>query len=312
MTQPSFPAGQRTSLQNTLAGITLRQLQYFVAVAEDEHFTHAAERLTIAQPSLSRQVSDLEEVLGVALFIRESRGVRLTEAGRELLERTRVMLNALEQTIHAVRFAGNAEVGRLRLGYYGPSFFSNSVTRTAFERFRAESPDVEVISLELFSEQLIRALREGRIDIGISRGLVRGNDIESRVIAVERAVVLVASTNPLANKPALALADLDGQPVISFPHEMSAGLNERIVELSRAAGITLHTVQEVTQLPSIGYHVAQNDGIAILPASPASWALPGVVVRDLVDPGATFDLTALIRKGEDSAVALRFMELLTS
>ena len=295
-----------------ITGITLRQLQYFVAVAEDEHFTHAAERLTIAQPSLSRQVGDLEELLGVGLFVREARGVRLTDAGRELLTRTHAMVDALEQTVHAVRKAGHVETGRLRLGYYGPSFFSNAVTRGALECFRAESPDVEIISHELFSEQLNRALREGRIDLGISRGLVRGSDVESRVISVERAVILISASDPLVGKATLALSDFDGRAIIGFPSDLSAGLNERITEMARAAGITLHVVQEVTQLPSIGYHVANNDGIAILPASAASWALPGVVVRELEDAGATIDLTAVMRKGEVSPVVLRFMQLLTS
>jgi LysR family transcriptional regulator, benzoate and cis,cis-muconate-responsive activator of ben and cat genes len=298
------------SLQNAIAGITLRQLQYFVAVAEEEHFTHAAERLVIAQPALSRQVSDLEEALGIQLFVRESRGVRLTDAGRELLIRSRVLLNMLEQAVHAVRFAAHAEFGRLRLGYYGPSFFGNTVTRNALECFRAESPDVEVVSHELFSEQIIRALRDGRIDIGISRGLVRGSDIESRVIAVERAQVLLASSDVLVSKASLALSDLDGRAVIAFPNETSAGLNERIAEIAREAGITLRVVQEVTQLPSIAYHVGSNDGIAIMPASAASWGFPDVVVRELVDPGATIDLTAVMRKGEESAVTLRFMRLL--
>ena len=178
------------SLRNALAGITLRQLQYFVAVAEEEHFTHAAERLVIAQPALSRQVNDLEEALGVALFVRASRGVRLTEAGRELLVRTRAMFVTLERTVDAVRFAGQVEFGRLRLGYYGPSFYNNAVTRNALEQFRLAFPNVDVIAHELFSEQLIRALRDGRIDIGISRGTVRASDIESRVIAIERAVVV--------------------------------------------------------------------------------------------------------------------------
>jgi DNA-binding transcriptional LysR family regulator len=301
---------RNASLRTAIAGITLRQLQYFVAVAEEEHFTRAAERLVIAQPALSRQVSDLEEVLGVELFVRASRGVRLTEAGRELLVRTRAMFAVLERTVDAVRFAGHAEFGRLRLGYYGPSFYNNAVTRTALERFRLAFPDVDVVAHELFSEQLIRALHDGRVDVGISRGIVRAADIESRVIATERAVVLVAASDPLANQPVVTMADLDGRAVIVFPNDLSTGLNERIAEMAHEAGITLRYTQELTQLPSIAYHVARNDGIAILPASSGGIAFPGIVAREISDPCATFDLTVVTRRNEESAIALRFLSLL--
>jgi DNA-binding transcriptional LysR family regulator len=299
-----------SSIQNAIAGITLRQLQYFVAVAEEEHFTHAAERLVIAQPALSRQVSDLEEVLGVDLFVRGARGVRLTEAGHELLAHARVLFDTLERAVHAVRLAGHVEFGRLRLGYYGPSFFNNSVTRTALERFREELPEIEVISQELFSEQLIRALRNGRVDVGISRGAVRASDIDSRVIATERAVVLVAQSDPLAGRKSVALADLNGRSMIVFPLESSLGLNERIAEIMRESGVQLHVAQEVTQLQTMAHLVARNDGVAVLPASSAAFPFSGVAVLEIADAHATIDLTAVTRRGEDSAIALRFIALL--
>jgi DNA-binding transcriptional LysR family regulator len=298
------------SLRNALAGMTLRQLQYFVAVAEEENFTRAAERLVIAQPALSRQVGDLEEALGVELLVRGPRGVRLTEAGRELLPRARAMFAALERTIDAVRFAGHAEFGRLRLGYYGPSFYNNAVTRNALERFRTAWPDVDVVAHELFSEQLIRALRDGKVDVGFSRGVLRASDLESRVIAIERAVTLVAESDELAGKAIVTMKDLDGRAVIAFPNDLSTGLNERVAGMARAAGITLRIAQEVTQLPSIAYHVARNDGIAILPASSAAIAFPGVVAREIHDPCATFDLTLVMRRGEESEIALRFLSFI--
>jgi DNA-binding transcriptional LysR family regulator len=301
-----------SSIQNAIAGITLRQLQYFVAVAEEEHFTHAAERLVIAQPALSRQVSDLEEVLGTDLFVRGARGVRLTDAGRELLAHARVLFTTLERAVHAVRMAGHVEFGRLRLGYYGPSFFNNAVTRTALERFRTEYPEIEVISQELFSEQLIRALRDGRIDVGISRGAVRASDIESRVIATERAVVFIAQSDPLAARESVDLAALDGRAMIVFPQETSLGLNERIADITSRAGIRLSVAQEVTQLQTMAHLVAQNDGVAILPASSAAFPFPGIAVLEIADANATIDLTAVSRRGEDSALALRFLALLDS
>jgi DNA-binding transcriptional LysR family regulator len=216
----------------------------------------------------------------------------------------------LERTIHAVRLAAGAEFGRLRLGYYGPSFYNNAVTRTALERFRAESPQVEVVASELLSEQVIRALRDDRIDIGISRGGVRFSDIESRVIATERAVVLMAVDHELAARATVGLAEIDGRPLIVFSQELAAGINERLVEIAHAANIRLTVAHEATQLATIAYHVAQHDGIAILPESSALVSFPGTTVRHINDANATIDLTAVTRRGEDSTFALRFLALL--
>ncbi len=299
-----------SSLHTVIDSITLRQLQYFVAVAEDEHFTHAAERLLVAQPALSRHVNDLEKTLGVSLFVRTSRGVRLTEAGRELFERTRSLFTTLERTVEAVLAAASREAGRLRLGYYGPTFYYNAVTRTALDRFRMEAPGVEVISHELFSEQLLPALREEKIDVALSRGPARASDIESHRIATERLVVLLPKADELASKTSVALAELNGRGVVEFQKELTLVFNERVAEVVRDANIELHIVQEVTQLSSIAYHVARNDGIAILPASSAAFPFDGIVIREISDPGATIDLIAMTRRGESAPVTLHFMRLL--
>lgn len=292
--------------------ITLRQLQYFVAVAEDEHFTRASERLLIAQPSVSRQVKELEAALGVELFVRDGRGARLTEAGRELLTCARTMLAALERTIDSVRAAALGERGCLRLGYWGPTFYNNFVTRSAFERFHAEAPNVEVISQEFFSEQMVPALRDGRIDLAITRAITRAPDIESRHISVERLVVLLPATDALSAQPSIALSELSERGVISCPSHLALGYNRRVEEVAAEANVSLRIVQEVTQLSSIAYHVARGQGVAVMPASSGLVSFPGVVTREISDAHATIDLVALTRRGEQSPIVLRFLELLST
>jgi len=281
----------------------------FLAVAEAVHFTRASERLLIAQPSLSRHIRELEDALSVELFFRDARGVRLTEAGRELLSRAQRLMAMLERTVDAVRSAAIGGRGRLRLGYYGPSFYNNLVTRSAFERFRAEAPDVEVISHELFSEQVVPALRDGRIDVAISRGVSRVPDLEYKRIGIERLVVLLPESDDLSAKAAVSLADLDGRGLIAFQTALTVGFNQRIQDIGREAHVPLRIVREVNQLPSIAYLVSRGEGIALLPAS-SGFPFPGVAIREISDPGATMDLLAMTRRGEDSPVALRFMELL--
>jgi DNA-binding transcriptional LysR family regulator len=298
------------SVHNPISTITLRQLQYFVAVAEAEHFTRASERLLIAQPSLSRHVKELEEALGVELFIRDARGVRLTEAGRELLNRAQATLAMLAGAVVAVRSIALGQRRRLRLGYYGPCFHNNPVTRSALERFRAEMPDVDVHSQELFSEQMVQALRDDRVDIAVSRDIVPTSGIEAELIVTERLVALLADSDELTAKPAVTFADLSGRGLIALQMDLAFGFYRRVVETARDANAQLSIVQEVTQLPSIGYHVSRNEGIAILPASAAAIPLPGVVAREISDPRATTNILALTRRGENSPVASRFMELL--
>jgi DNA-binding transcriptional LysR family regulator len=218
----------------------------------------------------------------------------------------------LERTVDAVRSAAAGERGRLSLGFYGPSFYNNIVTRSALERFRADAPNVEIVSQELFSEQIVALLRDGRIDVGFSRGNPRLPDIDSRVIHVERLVVFLPESDPLASKPQVALADLDGRQTIAIPWELSRSLNERVAELMRNANATLKTVREAIQLSSIGYHVSLGEGVAILPLSSALFPVPGVAVRELSDPDATIDLVVLTRRGEQSPLVLRLLELLTA
>jgi len=290
--------------------ITLRQLQYFVAVAEDEHFTRASERLLIAQPSLSRQIRDLEETLGVSLFVRDARGAHLTDAGRDLFVYARQIIAMLERAFDSVRETALGGRGRLRLGYYGPTFYNNPVTRAALERFRAEWPEVEVVSVELFTGQMVDALRAGRIDVAICRGEPPSPGFSCWTIATERLYVLLSAGDALAAAERVALRDLDGRNLITFPQALSAGLNVRVAEVAAAAGVSLLPTREVTQLASIAYHVSVGDGIAILPASSSIFfGFPKIVSRELSDANATCDVTAWAREGETNRYAREFLEM---
>ena len=297
-------------LSSSASGITLRQLYYFTAVAEDRNYTRAAERLFVSQPSLSRQVRELEEALGVTLFVRDVRGVRLTGAGTEMFARGRALLAMLEVTIEAVRATEHGERKRLRLGYYGPSFYNNAVTRNALERFRAESPDVDVVSHEMFGEEQLPALREGRIDVCFPRAPSRASELRSSLIAREPLVALVAESDPLARESSVSFANFAGRDFVLFPDRLGGGFNAALAEAAAGAGVSFRATTEVTQMQSMVYLVARGDAITVVPASSMLFPVPGVVTRSITDPSATVDLFVTTRRNEASEVVLRFLDTL--
>jgi LysR family transcriptional regulator, benzoate and cis,cis-muconate-responsive activator of ben and cat genes len=143
----------------------LRQLRYFVAVARERNFTRAAELLHIAQPPLSRQIQLLEEELGVALLFRNSRPVRLTEAGRLFYEQAMQVLGRVEQMRDATRRVGLNQQSVLSIGFVASTLYGG--LPTLVRKLRQHAPDLDIQLLELMSQQQIATMKEGRIDVGI-------------------------------------------------------------------------------------------------------------------------------------------------
>src|SRR5215207_1576544 len=142
----------------------LRRLRYFVVVAEELNFSRAAERLHMAQPPLSSQIKRLENELGVLLFDRTGRGVRLTDAGHVLLEEARRIFIQLEQTARIVERVGSGQVGRLSLGFVPSS--TNEVLPPILYEFRRRFPDVELLLHEMMPDQVVQRLHGRQIDVG--------------------------------------------------------------------------------------------------------------------------------------------------
>jgi len=142
----------------------LRQLQYFLAVAEELNFGRAAARLQIAQPPLSRQIRQLEQELGVELFRRTKRRVELTEAGRLFLEEARQILSQVEQGVRVAQRASRGEIGRLVVGFEGSSTYD--VIPVSLKVYRERFPEVDLVVYAMTTEEQIQALLENRIGIG--------------------------------------------------------------------------------------------------------------------------------------------------
>lgn len=281
-----------------VAGMDLRQLRYFVAVARERNFTRAAEQLHIAQPPLSRQIQLLEEELGVALFLRKTRPVRLTDAGRLLYEQSLQVLGRVEQMKDATRRVGQNRNQLLSIGFVASTLYGG--LPTLVRKLRQNAPDLDIQLLELLSIQQIPALKEGRIDMGFGRLKHIDAGIVSTVLREERLVVALPPDVPLARDATpLPLEALAGQKLIVYPKEPRPSYADHVLHLLHEAGVRPGDVLEVREIQTALGLVAAQSGICIIPSS-ARQMRSDLRYRVIDSPGATSPVILYHRTGDSS------------
>src|SRR5262249_45233234 len=184
-----------------------RRLKFFMAVAEELHFTRASARLRIAQPNLSQEIRRLEREIGVELFVRTKRSVALTAAGHAFLERVRIVLDNTADAVHAAQRASRGETGRIRLGFMTVAAFG--VIPDASARFRSAYPAVEVLLREISSDDAVEAVRIGQLDLCLlhpPRTVDPAINIET--LWLEPLVAVLPPKHPLANMKRVSLQRL--------------------------------------------------------------------------------------------------------
>lgn len=225
--------------------MNLRQLRYFVAVAEELHFGRAAVRLHISQPPLSQQIHNLEEVLGVILFKREKKRIELTFAGQVFLDSARKLLEQSQLAIHSARRAAKGEVGTLAIGYASSIPFTGLIGRIVRE-FRSQRPDVQLQIKEMRAVDQIKAMVEKEIDVGFVREpLLQAHPlVESRCVYREAFVVALPTDHPLSSVQAVRLADLHDAPFVLYPRDCGTVLYDQVIRLCHGAGFFPSVIQE--------------------------------------------------------------------
>lgn len=259
----------------------LRQLRYFATLAETLNFHRAAERLHISQPPLTVAIRRLEEELGARLFDRESRGVRLTDAGRAALPAARATLEQAALFRNIVGQGQQGERGLISVGFVG------SAIATALPRilpaFRARYPDVDLRLEEMTSMSICTALAARQLDVGLVRlPLMDPGDFDVAVIERDRLVVALPATHRLAAGQDLALADLAGEPLVL--HGAVSVLRSVVLLACQRAGFAPRIAQEATQVQTILSLVQSGLGIALVPSTMAGTAPDGVSLMPLADP----------------------------
>lgn len=291
--------------------LDLRRLRYFLMVAQELHFGRAAQRLHLAQPPLTRQISALEHDLGFRLFDRSSRAVTLTAQGRCFLPYARAVLEQVEQASHMAHKLAAGTAGQLTLGYASSIALADGFSQ-ALQVFGQRFPDVQLRLVEGASAGQWSQILDGRIDIGLSRLLPPGEQNAVQVLALGAEPLLAAlpADDPLAGHGPLTLAQLSERPLILYPADYGSGLNQSIETLFQRAGLTLKTGPRGLQITSIIALVAAGQGVALVPACTQALAKAGVVYRPVVDQAAVAPLLVLTRARERSVLVEAFLAVI--
>lgn len=292
--------------------IELRQLRYFVMVADEMHFGRAAMRLHMTQPPLSQTIHALEGLLGAPLFYRTKRSISLTPAGIALLPQARHILQQAENLPALARRAAAGESGRLSLAFVSTADYS--VLPHFLREFHEHYPQVHIDLREATTDVQLDDLAQGRIDAGLlipplSEKLAAELDYapilsEPLVLAVPKAMRAGRSKLPLTLK---ALAD---QPLIIFPRRIAPSLHDAILTCFRDAGVTPHIGQEAIQMQTIIGLVSAGMGIALVPQSVSNLKRPGVEYQALPGKTPLIETGLAWRRDNASPVLRAFLELL--
>jgi DNA-binding transcriptional LysR family regulator len=291
--------------------VELRQLRYFVAVAEELHFRRAAERLYVAQPAVSEQVRKLEDELGVRLFDRTHRSVSLTDGGAALLDEARRVLQQAEVARMAARNAAQASADRIRIGHL-PDLLPGSVARAI--RMLGTGGARMQIQLETGPAlRLIGQLRARQFDAIIVGLPVPANGLRVTRTGGEHAVAALAAGHPHASSESVSLERLAPERVIVLPRESNPAFHSAIVAMCREAGLSPDLVElGEARTDHALLAVASGAGMALLPESAAErHAVPGVRFVPLDHPEPAFESAVLTLPGNgDGLATARFLRAL--
>ena len=284
----------------------LRQLRYFVAVAEELHFRRAAARLHISQPPLSQQIGRLEAELGCRLLLRTRRRVELTPAGRAFLGDARAMLAELDVAVATAQRIDTGHAGLLRVGFVGSALLS--ILPAVVQGFRRARPEVEIELRERSTAAQLQALVSGVVDVGLVRPPIESDPaLRTEVVLRERTVVALPAAHPLARFQRVSLKRLAAEPLVLFPRDQAPGFHDLLMRRLATTGTAPQVVQSAPEMLTIIGLVAAGIGVSPVPASVARLGLEGVTYRPLTAAPAS-ELMAVTRVNEESALVQAFLD----
>jgi DNA-binding transcriptional LysR family regulator len=287
----------------------LRQMRYFLAVAQERNFGRAASRLHIAQPPLTRQIRAIEEDLGTALFVRTTKGVELTKAGEALLGEVPNLLSLAQRARERAKLAGQGVIGHLDVAIFGSSILNAIPLLLA--RFHEARPGIGIKLHNMTKVEQIEALRDGRITVGFNRLVPNEVDLGVEVVLRERLMVALHEDHRLAAKSRIAICDLAHEPMILYPNVPLPGLAQQVIGAFQQEDVPLcieHQVEDVLTCIAL---VSAGFGLCVTTESAQNLRLPRVVYRPLrAQHLRDIELSCLYRRGDDSPVLAAFLAII--
>jgi DNA-binding transcriptional LysR family regulator len=285
----------------------LRHLRYFVAVAEMENVTHAAAKLHVSQPALSRQIHDLEEELNLPLLERSAKSVRLTEPGRVFLQEARAVLQRADEAVTRARSVAGGAQGEIRVGY-APSL-TVQILPQALRAFQAEFPKVRVILDDLSTEEMISGLRAGKLQVALmvkpGRNKLQGLHFDE--LAQYPLCVALPPSHPLAKSRAVPWKKLAQENLIAYSKNSYPEYHEELAGLFKLVGNKMNIVEEQDGVTSLIAAVEAGRGVAFVPSCIACMAGPRLKVIPLIPASKPIIVGAVRREGTDSTSVRKFI-----
>jgi LysR family transcriptional regulator, hca operon transcriptional activator len=287
----------------------LRYLRYFIAVAEEMNFTRAAERLHTVQPSLSRQIRRLEEIIGVPLFVRDRHELELTEAGRIFLGESRAILQQVDRAMMLARQGARAEAGHISVGFiFGTD--TSSLFSKLVPALKQRCPEMQVSYKGMNEAELFEKLEEQEINVAFGPGPIETQGVGSEVILRQKIIAVLPSTHPLAKLKRIPVSRLASEPIIGPSAAANPRFRKFLDSIAEAAGVKSISIIERDNVLSALHAVGLGLGIVLIPDYQKS-ILPGsVVARPLdLDPQPTYDLLLYYHKSDRSPTLAYFLSV---
>ncbi len=279
----------------------LRHLRYFVAVAEELHFTRASQRLGIGQPPLSQQIQQLEAELGTSLFKRLPRGVAMTEAGTAFFFDAKAVLGLVDRATRNVQRIARGDQGAITVGMINSAPFHPKIQRILRE-YREGFRQVQMSLIEGSTPELAQAVLGGTVDAAFVRPLI--SDDPALVVEQlfdEDILIALPTGHPLGMRRSLSVGSLAREPFVLFSREVGSGLYDEIISACQRAGFSPRIEQQASQVTSIVNLVAAGMGVSLVPASMRQINSDGVIYRRIDTPAPRARMSVVYRRNNTSA-----------
>lgn len=287
--------------------VDVRQLECFIAVAEERHVGRAAARLHMTQPPLTRRISRLEREIGAQLFVRTLTGVEVTGAGLVLLERAYRIVELTKNAVERTRLADAGEAGALAVGYFGSMIYD--LVPRLLRRFLDARPHVEIVIERATKDTQAEAIRDGRMHLGFSREYPNEPDLAVRHIIAEPLFAAIPDDHPLVEKTEVRLADIQAQSLVLFPSAPRPSFADAVTQLLKRTGSLARIGAEASDVVTALAYVSVARLFAVVPKSATNVAVPGVAYVPLVDaPPET--LSCIYRATETPTLVRAFLDYL--